>query len=407
MKCKMEDALEYILDYRGKTPKKSVSGILTLSAKSVRDGYIDYSQCYYISESEYTRFMVRGFPRLGDVLLTTEAPLGVTARIDREDIALAQRLLTLRGKEGILDTGYLYYYLRSPIGQGKLKERQTGTTVTGIKQSEFRKIEIELPDINTQKAIADVLSSLDEKIKINQKINDNLERQAQAIFENSFIDNPENIAWKVGTFSELIISTLNGDWGKEEPTGNNTEKVYCIRGADIPEVKVGNKGKMPTRYILPKNLSSKKLEVGDIVIEISGGSPTQSTGRCAAITQSLLERYDSSMVCTNFCKAIKPKSGYSLFVYFYWQYLYQKDVFFSYENGTTGIKNLDFAGVVETEQIIIPPIDKIARFNDLCASLLDQIFANGKQNEQLASLRDALLPKLMSGELEVSEISTI
>lgn len=235
-------------------------------------------------------------------------------------------------------------------------------------------------------------------------INDNLERQAQAIFENSFIDNPENTAWKVGTFSELIISTINGDWGKEEPTGNNTEKVYCIRGADIPEVKVGNKGKMPTRYILPKNLSSKKLEAGDIVIEISGGSPTQSTGRCAAITQSLLERYDSSMVCTNFCKAIKPKSGYSLFVYFYWQYLYQKDVFFSYENGTTGIKNLDVAGVVETEQIIIPPIDKIANFNDFCASLLDQIFANGKQNEQLASLRDSLLPKLMSGELDVSEI---
>lgn len=258
-----------------------------------------------------------------------------------------------------------------------------------------------------QNKIVNILSTIDDKIELNQKINDNLERQAQAIFENSFIDNPENIAWKVGTFSELIISTLNGDWGKEEPTGNNTEKVYCIRGADIPEVKVGNKGKMPTRYILPKNLSSKKLEVGDIVIEISGGSPTQSTGRCAAITQSLLERYDSSMVCTNFCKAIKPKSGYSLFVYFYWQYLYQKDVFFSYENGTTGIKNLDFAGVVETEQIIIPPIDKIARFNDLCASLLDQIFANGKQNEQLASLRDALLPKLMSGELEVSEISTI
>ena len=64
---------------------------------------------------------------------------------------------------------------------------------------------------------------------------------------------------------------------------------------------------MPTRYILPKNLANKKLEAGDLVVEISGGSPTQSTGRCTAITQSLLDRYDSSMVCTNFCKAIKPK----------------------------------------------------------------------------------------------------
>ena len=139
---KMEDVLEYILDYRGKTPKKSEKGVMTLSAKSVRDGYIDYNQCYYISHEEYTRFMVRGFPQIGDVVMTTEAPLGIISRLDRNDVALAQRLLTLRGKDGILDTAYLYYYLRSPIGQGKLMERQTGTTVTGIKQAEFRKIEI-------------------------------------------------------------------------------------------------------------------------------------------------------------------------------------------------------------------------------------------------------------------------
>ena len=101
MKCKMEDALECIIDYRGKTPKKSDSGIMTLSAKSVRDGYIDYSQCYFISPEEYDRFMVRGFPQVGDVLLTTEAPLGMVARLDRSDVALAQRLLTLRGKEGL------------------------------------------------------------------------------------------------------------------------------------------------------------------------------------------------------------------------------------------------------------------------------------------------------------------
>ena len=235
-------------------------------------------------------------------------------------------------------------------------------------------------------------------------INNNLEQQAQALFKKWFIDNPENVDWSAGTFRELIQSTLNGDWGKETPTGNNTEKVYCIRGADIPEVKAGNKGKMPTRYILPKNLTNKKLEAGDIVVEISGGSPTQSTGRCTAITQSLLDRYDSSMVCTNFCKAIKHKNGYSLFVYYYLQYLYEKGVFFSYENGTTGIKNLDFTGFIETESIIVPPFDKVQVFDDYCKSIFSQIFANGKQSEQLASLRDTLLPKLMSGELDVSNI---
>ena len=71
---KMEDALDSLIDYRGKTPKKSEEGIMTLSARSVRDGFIDYSQCYFISDYEYKRFMVRGFPKKGDVLLTTEAP---------------------------------------------------------------------------------------------------------------------------------------------------------------------------------------------------------------------------------------------------------------------------------------------------------------------------------------------
>lgn len=170
----MENALESIIDYRGKTPRKSETGIVTLSAKSVRDGYIDYSQGYFISEEEYKRFMVRGFPKRGDVLLTTEAPLGVLARLDREDIAIAQRLLTLRGKEGVLDTGYLYYYLRSPIGQAKLRERESGTTVTGIKQAEFRKIIINIPDIEVQKKIASVLEVLDKRIDNNKKINENL-----------------------------------------------------------------------------------------------------------------------------------------------------------------------------------------------------------------------------------------
>lgn len=250
----------------------------------------------------------------------------------------------------------------------------------------------------------DINSRHPRKLWVCYMLNNNLAEQAQALFKKWFIDNPENVDWSAGTFRKLIQSTLNGDWGKEAPTGNNTEKVYCIRGADIPEVKAGNKGKMPTRYILPKNLANKKLEAGDIVVEISGGSPTQSTGRCTAITQSLLDRYDSSMVCTNFCKAIKPKNGYSLFVYYYWQYLYEKGVFFSYENGTTGIKNLDFTGFIETEPIIVPPFDKVQEFDDYCNSIFSQVFANGKQSEQLASLRDTLLPKLMSGELDVSDI---
>lgn len=239
--------------------------------------------------------------------------------------------------------------------------------------------------------------------------NCNLEQQAQLLFKSWFVDfepfsgtMPDT--WKHGTFSDIINTTLGGDWGKEVPSGNYSERVYCIRGADIPDVKAGNKGKMPIRYILPKNYQSKKLTPNDIVVEISGGSPTQSTGRVAAISQSLLDRYEQGMVCTNFCRAIKPKEGYGKYIYYYWQFLYDKKIFFSYENGTTGIKNLDINGFLETEPIIIPPIDVVQQFDEICSIFFSQVFEKGLENEKLAHLRDTLLPKLMNGEIDVSEV---
>lgn len=229
--------------------------------------------------------------------------------------------------------------------------------------------------------------------------------QLQSIFKEWFIDNPVNKEWDKGTFSDIIISTLGGDWGKEEPIGNYSEQVYCVRGADIPEVKAGNKGKIPTRYILSKNYNLKRLVAGDIVVEISGGSPVQSTGRVASVSQSLLDRYDKGMICTNFCRAIKPKAGYSMFVYFYWQYLYDRNVFFLYENGTTGIKNLDINGFLENEQIVIPPEKLVNKFDEICQSIFDIVFKNGMSTEKLSKLRACILPKLMSGELDVSKLN--
>lgn len=198
---------------------------------------------------------------------------------------------------------------------------------------------------------------------------------------------------------------IAGDWGKDEQQGNFIQPVYCIRGADIPEVKAGNKGKMPTRYILSKNYAKKHLIDGDVVVEISGGSPTQSTGRFAAISESLLNRYDKGMVCTNFCKALKPKLGYSMFLYYYWQYLYDHNVFFSYENGTTGIKNLDISGFITTEPIVLPPKELVSKFDKFCQKIFKEVFTNGLENEKLSNLRDSLLPRLMSGEVDVSNIA--
>lgn len=379
---------------------------LFLSAKNVTKSGFNFFETKFISQRKDT-LLKNGKLKRGDIVITTRGTVGNVAlyspQIFYDNVRINSGMLIIRCTNNISNQ-YLYQVLRSEWFQKQIMAVQSGSAQPQLPKSHFLKMYIPLPSLPIQEKIASILQLIDDKVMTNNAINNNLEQQAQALFKKWFIDNPENVDWSAGTFRELIQSTLNGDWGKETPTGKHTEKVYCIRGADIPEVKAGNKGKMPTRYILPKNLANKKLEAGDIVIEISGGSPTQSTGRCTAITQSLLDRYDSSMVCTNFCKAIKPKNGYSLFVYYYWQYLYEKGVFFSYENGTTGIKNLDFTGFIETESIIVPPFDKVQVFEDYCKSIFSQIFANGKESEQLASLRDALLPKLMSGELDVCDI---
>ena len=90
-----------------------------------------------------------------------------------------------------------------------------------------------------------------------------------------------------------------------------------------------------------------------------------------------------------------------MYVYYYWQYLYDTGVFFSYENGTTGIKNLNINSFIEIEPIHIAPKVLIEKFDSFCRSIFSEVYANGLENEKLAQVRDALLPKLMSGEIDV------
>ena len=335
----------------------------------------------------------------GDTVMARITPClenGKTAYVDMLDDGEigfgSTEFIVMRAKTGISDPQFVYYTAINPVFRNVAIKSMVGSSGRQrVQQSVLEELELSVPDLDEQRRIGDFLARIDEKIALNDRINDNLQQQAQALFKQWFVDNPDAISWKEGTFSNLIEKTISGDWGKDSPSGNNTEMVYCIRGADIPEVRAGNKGKMPTRYILPKNYAAKQLVDGDIVVEISGGSPTQSTGRAAAVSDALLARYDKGMVCTNFCKALKPRAGYSMYVYYYWQYLYDRDIFFSYENGTTGIKNLDINGFIETEPIVIAPEGLVEKFDAVCQTVFSKIYANGMENEQLALVRDTLL----------------
>ena len=183
----LENCLDALIDYRGKTPEKTSAGIPLITAKIIKGGRIE-KPTEFIAADNYDSWMRRGIPKEGDVVLTVEAPLGEVAQLGPEKIALAQRVVTLRGKKGILDNSYLLYLLQTEEMLEQLKSRATGTTVLGIKQSELRKVPLSLPPINQQKAAAQTLKALDDRITLLRETNITLEAITQALFKSWFVD---------------------------------------------------------------------------------------------------------------------------------------------------------------------------------------------------------------------------
>ncbi|MED3201380.1 restriction endonuclease subunit S [Bacillus toyonensis] len=406
----IENVLEEIIDYRGKTPKKANEGIETLSARSVKNGYIDYSNAYYISPETYKEFMVRGFPKKEDILLTTEAPLGNVAKLNKDNVAIAQRLLTLRGKENYMANEYLMYYLMSAIGQHQLHSRATGTTVTGIKQSEFKKILITVPTFHEQKSIANILSSLDEKIEINNQIIRKLEEMAQAIYKQWFVDfeflnedgepykssGGEMIeselglipkGWEVGTVNDIGTIVGGGTPSKKREDYFTDNGIPWITPKDLS----GNKNKFISRGALDitedalKNSSAKLMSKGTVLF-----SSRAPIGYIAIARNPVTTNQGFKSVIPN--EDIGTEFVYRILTS-------KKEVIESRASGST-FKEIS-GGELKKIPIIIPDRNLIQKFNELAESLSSLILKNEDEINYLTVTRDTLLPKLMSGEIRV------
>ena len=320
------------------------------------------------------------------------------------------------------DFKFWYYYLQL-LGLDKLN---THSSVPGLSREVAYLVNVNPPDITTQKKIANVLSALDAKIELNNRINAELETLAKTIYDYWFVqfDFPGNNnqpyktsggkmvwnddlkreipeGWKVGKMSELIDSNKSGDWGKETLEGNFTKKVTCIRGADINGLNGLDELKPPARYILEKN-AFKILKSHDLIIEISGGSPTQSTGRLAFITDATIKRFANPLICSNFCKPISLKNEKLLYNFVYsWNRLYDNGIFFGYEGKTSGIKNLLLDSFVSSHETIIPDAKIVNQFYDFMENMQAKKQTALEENQTLTTLRDWLLPMLMNGQVRV------
>ena len=272
-----------------------------------------------------------------------------------------------------------------------------GSVRGGITWEEILEMSVPVPSIEEQNRIVLSYNDIEKRIKLKRQINDNLEAQARTIFHKYFIQDAEDNQYKVGTFNDFVLETVGGDWGdadSDEPTKRT--RVRCIRGADIPAMNLGCFSNAPIRYILRKNAEQKHLISNDIVVEISGGSPTQSTGRIAFMSDTMLNRSAEPFICSNFCRVLRVKQDYFYYVIQYWQYLYRNARMFTYENSSTGLKNFDLNGFLTEETIPIPPADIAIQFGNEIAPIYREIQSNGIQIEHLERTMPYILPKMLA-----------
>lgn len=398
--ARLEDVLDAIIDYRGKTPRKTSSGIPLVTAKIVKQGFIQEPN-EFIDEADYDKWMVRGLPKSGDVVLTTEAPLGEVAQLSSEKVALAQRIVTLRGKVNVLDNGFLKYFLLSSVGQNRLLERQTGTTVTGIKQSELRKVKIDFPAFQMQKRIAGILSALDEKIELNRQTNATLEAIAQAIFKEWFVH--YNYPGATGNLVDSELGMIPAGWrvgrikdfakkiqyGFTQKASNEEVGPRFLRITDIQTDNIDWEN-VPYCEVNETNWSKYRIENYDVVIARTGASTGENTliiNPPKAVFASYLVRvqFESAALALFVGKLLRSSSYFSFID--------------SIKSGSAQ-PNANAQQLTDFETVF-PPLEIVQLYFQAINQFENLKVENQRQSNTLAQIRDTLLPKLMRGEIEV------
>ncbi len=286
-----------------------------------------------------------------DILLARIAPClenGKTAYVnilEKEEVAFGStEYFVLRAKKELINPLYLYYLSVSSNFRTVAIKSMTGTSGRQRVQKEaILNYEFDLPSLEEQEKIASRIGYLDDKKTLNDKINANLTNQLNSMFDKMYYESSSRIE-----LMNFVSEMKSGDWGKAKSTDNFIKPATIIRGTDFCNVANGQKSDAPIRYLKTATIQKKHLIANDVLIEISGGSPTQSTGRSLLITDKLLNRYNTPVLGTNFTRLFRCETEENAVLFHsYINFLYNKNVFFNYENGTTGIKNLDYKSILK------------------------------------------------------------
>ncbi len=384
----LDEVVEHFIDYRGKTPNKTTFGVPLVTAKIVKDGRLIEAN-EFISEDDYPLWMTRGYAEIDDVVLTTEAPLGEVALIKNKNVALAQRIITLRGYKDKLDNKYLKYWLQSDFGQYELESRASGTTVFGIKASVLKKIPIPLPPLPEQQAIAGVLSALDDKIDLLQRQNQTLEQMAATLFRQWFIEEAQE-DWEEGYLNQIIKINSGYAFKSKDFIDNGDFKIIKIKNINNKIVDIENTD-FVSNDIGNKYFDRFKIVSGSVLIAMTGAE-IGKLGIVPYNQYNLIINQRVGLICPKFIGA----------EYLAYQILasdYGQDYIL---NAATGSAQPN----ISAHQIAQAPFPKVldSALEEYCALIkpyFDKIIHNLGQIKIISDLRNALLPKLISGEVRL------
>ena len=330
----------------------------------------------------------------GDIVITHRGTLGQIVFIPQDSkydrYVISQSQFRVRCNDKVLPE-YLVYYFHTPIGQHKLLSNasQVGVPALARPSSTFQQIEVVLPELSIQKCVVEIISTIQKKIVNNQELNDNLEQQAQSYFQELFVDNADP-EWAIGTISDLGTVVGGSTPSKAKPEYYTESGIAWITPKDlsINKSKFVSHGENDITELGLKNRSAAIMPEGTVLfssrapigyIAIAAGEVTTNQGFKSVVP--------------------KPEIG-TPFVYFF-----LKNTLPVIEGMASGSTFKEVSGsTMKNVPAVIPDAETLAKFSDFCAPIFAQQRILEEQNQSLATLRDNLLPKLMSGEIDVSAV---
>lgn len=330
----------------------------------------------------------------GDIVITHRGTLGQIVFIPQDSkydrYVISQSQFRVRCNDKVLPE-YLVYYFHTPIGQHKLLSNasQVGVPALARPSSTFQQIEVVLPELSIQKCVVEIISTIQKKIVNNQELNDNLEQQAQSYFQELFVDNADP-EWAIGTISDLGTVVGGSTPSKAKPEYYTESGIAWITPKDlsINKSKFVSHGENDITELGLKNSSAAIMPEGTVLfssrapigyIAIAAGEVTTNQGFKSVVP--------------------KPEIG-TPFVYFF-----LKNTLPVIEGMASGSTFKEVSGsTMKNVPAVIPDVETLAKFSDFCAPIFAQQRILEEQNQSLATLRDNLLPKLMSGEIDVSAV---